>query len=84
MLVLAVVRSFLLGLTSSQPFVVKNEAWKKSKQEIQHCHDSTKHHLAVAFKHSGEEDSKNDDVKQDTEQVDYQTKRDRFWAGGLT
>ena len=60
----------LLDVSPVKPVIVEDEAGVEPEQKIDNGHDCTEHHLAVVIKHSGEVYPKNDNVKDDTEDVD--------------
>ena len=68
---------FLLGVSPVKPVIVQDEAGEEPEQEVENSHDCTEHHFAIVFEHSREPDSKDDNVKDDAEQVD--SKSNRYW-----
>ena len=57
---------FLLGVSPVKPVIVQDEGGEEPEQEVENGHYCTEHHFAIAFEHSREPDSKDDNVKDDT------------------
>ena len=73
----------LLDVSSVKPVIVEDEAGVEPEQKIDDGHDCTEHHLAVVIEHSGEVYSKDDNVKDDREDVDNKPDRYRFRTARL-
>ena len=73
----------LLDVSSVKPVIVEDEAGVEPEQAVDDGHDCTEHHLAVMIEHSREVYSKDDNVKDDTEDVDNKPDRYRFRTARL-
>ena len=66
-LVLLMRNLFLLGVSPVKPVIVQDEAGEEPEQEVEKSHDCTEHHFAIVFEWPRKPDSKDDNVKDDTE-----------------
>ena len=73
----------LLDVSPVKPVTVEDEAGVEPEQAVDDGHDCTEHHLAVALEESREVQSKDDNIKDDTEYVDNQPNRYRLSTGWL-
>eukprot|EP00092_Neocalanus_flemingeri_P051961 GFUD01060589.1.p2 GENE.GFUD01060589.1~~GFUD01060589.1.p2 ORF type:complete len:143 (-),score=47.97 GFUD01060589.1:61-489(-) len=69
---------FLLDVSPVKPVIVEDEAGVEPDKPVDDGHDCTEHHLAIVTEHSREVYSKDDNVKDDREDVDNKPSRYRF------
>jgi len=63
---------FLFDVSPVKPVIVEDEAGEEPEQEVDDGHHCTEHYFPSSFEISGEIDANDDNIKDDTKQVDSQ------------
>ena len=71
-LLLLVRNYFLFDVSPVKPVIVEDEAGEEPEQEVDDGHHCTEHYFPSSFEVSGEIDANDDNIKDDTKQVDSQ------------